>query len=140
MRYKDVGPYKQYQEYVEGPEWQEIKNFYYENCGEYKCAICPNHWRLVLHKRSYQFLTMKALRRRFVFKFLIVAYLKRNMVWLCFPHNGQVHFKKGKRVPLDYKSLMKREDEVRLQYHLQKIRQLRPSDILGAIGRTLSQM
>ncbi len=140
MNYKDVGNYKNYQEYVEGKEWKEIKDFFYANCGQYKCGICPNHWRLVLHKRSYEFLTMKALYKRFWFKFLVVWYLKKYMVWLCFPHNGQVHFKNGKPVPLEYETLLEREEEVRWMYYRSRILKVRPSDLFRAIGKVLNSL
>lgn len=137
MYYSDFG-YKDYQEYLDGPEWEEIRVFFYENCGEYKCRVCGKRRRLVLHKRSYEYLGIKALRRHYFFTFLIIRKLRRLMVWLCFSCNREIHFyENGIRVPLIYDYLWRREQQVYKQHRSlwKKLLQLRPSDILGAIVR-----
>ena len=112
MIYKDLG-YQEYNDYLEGEEWQEIKNYFYEHCGSYECRGCHVKQGLVLHKRSYRFLTLSAIKKRYIFPFWVKWYLKKYMVWLCHDCNKLVHFySDGRRVDLDYKSLMKREKYV----------------------------
>lgn len=137
MHYSQLG-YKDYDEYLDGPEWEEIRRFFYENCGPYQCRICTQPRKLLLHKRSYEHLTMKSLRRKYIFKFLIVRRLKKLMCWLCFPHNGEIHFyDDGRRVPLQYEYLLRREQEIDRRHRSlwRKIRKMKPSDIFNAISR-----
>jgi len=136
MHYSDLG-YKHYQEYVDGPEWQEIKDYFFKHCGEYKCRICGRHWKLLLHKRSYEYLTMEKLRNRFIFKFFIVRYLKKYMTWLCFPDNDLVHFDDdGGRIELDYKKLWRREQQIyrRRNAWYNRLLRKRPSEIINLLS------
>jgi hypothetical protein len=113
MHYKDFG-YSKYNDFLTGPEWQELHDYFYRNCGRYRC-FCGKYRFLKLHKRTYQHLTLGSLKRRFwYFKPLIVKWLKKHFVWLCSEHNGQVHFyDDGSRVPLNYQALLAREKEIK---------------------------
>lgn len=137
MNYRELG-YSKYDDYLQGSEWTEIKDFFYKHCGPYQCRICRKSRLLLLHKRSYEFLTMDSLRKKYIFKVLIIRRLKKLMCWLCFPHNGEIHFyDNGTRVPLEYDFLLKRESQIEARYHSlwRKFLKLRPSDIFKLLGR-----
>lgn len=137
MYYSDLG-YKHYQEYVNGPEWREVKDYFYEHCGEYICRICGKRQGLLLHKRSYEYLTMQKLRQKFWFKFRIVRYMKKYMVWLCFPCNNEVHFDdEGRKIVLDYAILWKREQLIYRRHNAwyYKLLRKKPSDFFNLFTR-----
>lgn len=138
MYYSDTGNYKNYQEWLDkSPEWEEIKNYFYKNCGPYRCGVCNGHWRLLLHKRSYEYLSLSRLKRRYWYiKPLVVWWLRKHMVWLCFPHNGEIHFKNGEKLPLKYDILVWREREVKRAYKIKKLLELRPSTLVPFLMRT----
>lgn len=138
MWYKDLN-YNHYQEYVNGPEWREIKDYYYENCGVYECRIDKKKRGLLLHKRSYQYLTLDSIKERYIFKYFIKRYLKKNMVWLCFPCNREVHFDdEGKTIELTYSALWKREQLIYRRHNAwyYKLLRARPSSFFGLFTRT----
>lgn len=137
MNYRELG-YQYYDDYLAGPEWKEIHDFFYKFCGPYECRICRKPRQLLLHKRSYQFLTMKALRKKYIFKQLIIRVLKKLMCWLCKFHNGEIHFyDNGQRVPLEYAYLLRREREIDRRYHSlwRRFLKLRPSDFFELLFR-----
>jgi hypothetical protein len=114
MYYSELG-YDEYDDYLVGPEWREIKRFFYENRKQYACDICGAHQQIVLHKRSYKFLSLSELRKRYRGdRTKIMRYLHTYMVYLCRGCNKKVHFyPSGERVPLEYRKLKEREDQVR---------------------------
>ena len=114
MYYSELG-YDQYDDYLVGPEWREIKRFFYENRDVYACSICGTHQQIVLHKRSYKFLSLSELKKRYRGdRTKIMRYLHTYMVYLCRGCNKKVHFyPSGERVPLEYRKLKEREDQVR---------------------------
>lgn len=133
MHYQDFG-YEKYHDYLDGPEWQEIHDFFYKYCGPYKCLVCGQTRRLLLHKRSYEYLSMKELRRKYILRFIVIYKLKRLMCWLDQEHNGQVHFyDDGRRVPLLFDALSAREKIIvkRHKSIWRKILGLRPSSLFG---------
>lgn len=107
MHYTDLN-YDNYDEYLAGEEWKEIRDFIYQIAViPYYCRICHVPRDLLLHKRSYIFLHPKKL------KLLQHKYLKKIFVWICHPCNEKVHFyAKNERVPLDYIFLWEREQKV----------------------------
>lgn len=137
MWYKELN-YSHYQEYVNGPEWREIKDYFYEFCGEYKCRICGKKTGLLLHKRSYQYLTLDLIKQKYIFRFLIVRFLKKNMTWLCFPCNRLVHFDdNGEAVTLSFDTLWKREQQIyrRTNAWYYKFLRARPSSFFSLFAR-----
>lgn len=109
MHYSSLG-YSSYSQYLNGNEWKKLHDFYYKHCGSYRCGICGIKTDLVLHKRSYEHLSLQSLRKKFWFNFLIAWYLKRLMSWLCHKCHKQVHFyKNGTKVPMVYNTLYRRE-------------------------------
>ena len=137
MHYRKLG-YSTYNEYLKGAEWSEIHQFFYQNCSPYRCRVCGKSRRLLLHKRSYEYLSMRSLRRKYIIKIIIVRAMRRLMCWLCRDCNRLIHFyDDGRRVPLEYSYLLRREKEIikRQRSWLRKFIQVRPSDILRAISR-----
>ncbi len=103
MYYTDLN-YDSYDEYLKGPEWEEIHDIFYQKGGEYRCRICWGKKGLILHKRSYFHLTPE------FFRVADKKWLRMVLVWLCEKHNNQIHFyKKDEKVPLDYLFLWERE-------------------------------
>lgn len=141
MHYTELG-YDEYEDFINGPEWKELHDFFYKYCGPYLCGICGKNRNLNLHKRSYEHITMKTLRRKYLFRFLIVRYLKKYMVWLCKVHNGEIHFyDNGSRVPLSYQALLKREIQVRRKHKSiwRRFITSKPEDWLNTIGGLFSE-
>jgi hypothetical protein len=137
MHYSEFG-YDNYDEYLNGKEWHEIKDFYYKHIKPYKCGICKQHIKLLLHKRNYAHLSLKSLRRKYVLNFLIVRYLRKNMVYLCHKHNSMIHFyDNGSRVPLVYKDLVAREQYIKWRENSwwTKFKRLKPSQVFEWIGK-----
>lgn len=133
MYYHQLG-YDTYSEYLEGEDWQKIHEFFYENIKPYKCRVCGKNRNLVLHKRTYERLTLDQFKRWFR---VDRRTLKHAMVWLCKSCNSRVHFyDNGTKVPLVYRDLMAREQVVYKRYHSiwNKIRHLHPHDILDALA------
>ncbi len=114
MYYTELG-YDQYDLYLQGPEWKAIKSFYYEHRKRYECDICGARERVVLHKRSYKFLTLPELKKRYKGDSTkILRYLHTYMTYLCSGCNKKVHFySDGTRVPLEYRKLREQENLVR---------------------------
>jgi hypothetical protein len=114
MYYTELG-YDEYDQYLAGPEWKAIKNFYYGNCKKHECDICETRERILLHKRSYKFLTLPELKKRYRGdSSKILRYLHTYMVYLCSSCNKKVHFyPDGSKVPLEYRKLRERETTVR---------------------------
>jgi hypothetical protein len=114
MHYKDFG-YTDYDDYLVGPEWKSIKQFYFQHCKKYECDICGTRERILLHKRSYKFLSLPELKRRYRGDSTkILRYLHTYMVYLCQGCNRRVHFYgDGTRVPLEYRKLREQETRVR---------------------------
>ncbi len=114
MYYSEPG-YDEYDKYLAGPEWREIKTFYYKHCKRYECDICGVRERVLLHKRSYTFLALPELKRRYRGdSSKILRYLHTYMVYLCSRCNKKVHFyADGTRVPLEYRKLREQEHKVR---------------------------
>jgi hypothetical protein len=138
MHYKELG-YKDYGEFLAGPEWEQLHNYFYENCGPYRCGVCGVHRHLLLHKRTYDHLTLFSLKKRFFFvKPLIVRWLRKHFVWLCSNHNNLIHFyDNGARVPLEYNALVAREKVV-INMHKSLWRRfikLKPSEVLDFCGK-----
>src|SRR5262245_51577273 len=106
MYYSDLG-YDEYEDYLMGPEWRAIKRYFYENRTSYTCDICGGHQGLVLHKRSYKFLSLPELKKRYRGdKTKIMRYLHTYMVYLCRACNHLVHFYPNReRVPLQHRRL-----------------------------------
>lgn len=107
MYFYDLG-YKSYEEYLKGPEWRVIKEYFYqEHRTRYECRICLERQGLRPHHRSYYCLTP--------IEFMKLPKKIRNMmlVYLCQRCNDKVHFyRDGTKVPLDYMFLWDREEEV----------------------------
>src|SRR3954470_7457 len=116
MYYSELG-YGDYDDYLVGPEWKAIKQFYFENRKKYQCDICGSRERILLHKRSYKFLSLPELKKRYRGDTTkILRYLHTYMVYLCQGCNRKVHFYgDGTRVPLEYRKLKDREQQVRLR-------------------------
>lgn len=110
MYFTELG-YDQYDKYLVGPEWKAIKKYFYENRDKYECTICGTHQQLVLHKRSYKFLSLPELKKKYKNdRTKIMRYLHTYMTYLCRPCNNRVHFyPSGERVPLEYRKLKDRE-------------------------------
>jgi 5-methylcytosine-specific restriction endonuclease McrA len=113
MHYKDFG-YDEYDDYLVGPEWRGLKRYFYENRDSYTCTVCGTHQGLVLHKRSYKFLALVELKRKYRGdQTKIMRYLHTYMCYLCRGCNKKVHFyPNGERVPLEYRKLKDRELQV----------------------------
>lgn len=144
MHFSELG-YQTYdgnEGYLGGHEWKQLHDFFYTFCGSYRCRVCHKKRGLVLHKRTYEVLSLRALRKKFFhIKPLMIRWLKRHFVWLCHEHNHQVHFyDDGTRVPLKYTALWKREQEVYRRHKSiwRKIRMLKPSMIFRFVGRLLT--
>jgi hypothetical protein len=108
MHYQDLG-YDTYDDYLSGPEWKEIRNFFYSLSAKYRCRICHVRRDLLVHKRSYYYLQPEA------FKSLAIKYVRRILVYLCPRCNRLVHYynyKKNQRVPLDHLFLIEREQAI----------------------------
>jgi len=107
--------YDIYEDYLMGAEWSAIKNWYFKNTKKYECDICTGHDHIVLHKRSYKFLSLVELRKRYSRdNTKMLRYLHTYMVYLCRGCNRNVHFyPTGKKVPLEYRKLLDREKIVR---------------------------
>jgi 5-methylcytosine-specific restriction endonuclease McrA len=114
MHYKDFG-YDEYDQYLVGPEWRGLNQYFYENRDKYECGVCGERSGLVLHKRSYKFLSLGELKRKYRGdKTKVMRYLHTYMVYLCRHCHRQVHFlPNGDRVPMQYRALKDRE--LRLQ-------------------------
>src|SRR5215213_8981785 len=114
MYYNELG-YGDYDDYLVGPEWKAIKQFYFQHCKKYECDICGSQERILLHKRSYKFLSLPELKKRYRGDTTkILRYLHTYMVYLCQGCNRKVHFYgDGTRVPLEYRKLRDREQQVR---------------------------
>jgi hypothetical protein len=118
MYYSDLG-YPSYGSYLKGKEWADLHEFFYQKCGPYQCKLCGQAKELVLHKRSYQYLTLRKLYRRFLFTFAVKWYLRRKMIWLCHACHAQMHFyDDGERVPTEERSLKRREFFLRVRNFL----------------------
>jgi hypothetical protein len=132
MYYNELG-YGDYDDYLVGPEWKAIKQFYFAHCNKYECDICGSRERILLHKRSYKFLSLPELKKRYrgdVTK--ILRYLHTYMVYLCTGCNRKVHFYgDGTRVPLEYRKL--REQEQRVRRGVRRVPAARPQ-----IGKKMS--
>jgi hypothetical protein len=114
MYYNELG-YGDFDDYLVGPEGKTIKQFYYEHCKKYECDICGTRERILLHKRSYKFLSLPELKKRYKGDATkILRYLHTYMVYLCQGCNRRVHlYADGTRVPLEYRKLKDREQQVR---------------------------
>ena len=114
MHYQELG-YDEYDQYLVGPEWKEIKAFFYKHCKRYECDICGVRENLALHKRSYKFLTLPELKKQYKGdSSKILRYLHTYIVYLCKGCNRKVHFyADGTKVPLEYRKLKQRETQVR---------------------------
>lgn len=120
MYFTDLN-YDNYDDYLKGREWEEIHEIFYQRGGPYKCRLCGVRKSLVLHKRSYYFLTQD------FFKKADKKWLNKVLVWLCVPCNKKVHFYNDKdRVPLDYLYLWDREQHLfkRVDYRLRRLRRM----------------
>lgn len=106
MYYDRLG-YDSYDDYLNGPEWQEIRDIFYHSGAKYRCRICHVRKSLLVHKRTYYML-----RPRF-FKSISNKWLHRILVYLCPRCNSLIHFyNKKEKVPLDYLFLWEREKEI----------------------------
>jgi 5-methylcytosine-specific restriction endonuclease McrA len=110
MHYKDFG-YDEYDQYLVGPEWRGLNQYFYENRGKYECGVCGARQGLVLHKRSYKFLSLAELKKKYRGDTTkIMRYLHTYMVYLCRTCHKRVHFlPNGDRTPLEYRALKDRE-------------------------------
>lgn len=109
MHYQEL-QYDSYDEYLNGIEWKKIKNIFYYSGVPYRCRICHTRKKLLVHKRSYAYLTpysfllLRKKREKMFFKIL---------VYLCHPCNEKVHFTKThEKVPLDYLFLWEQEQSI----------------------------
>jgi hypothetical protein len=143
MYYSELG-YDEYDDYLVGPEWREIKKFFYENRDVYACSICSTHQQIVLHKRSYKFLSLSELKKRYLGdRTKIMRYLHTYMIYLCRGCNRKVHFyPSGERVPLEYRKLKERENQVRrgkakVSAAYSTMKRRRPSMFLGSFFQRL---
>jgi hypothetical protein len=109
MKYQALG-YDTYDDYLNGEEWQEIRDYFYSLNTPYRCRVCHRNKKLLVHKRTYY-----ALHPSF-FKSLSKRMIRKILVYLCVPCNDLVHFydgrKKKKAVPLDYVFLWDREQVI----------------------------
>ncbi len=106
MHYSELN-YDSYDKYLQGPEWQEIHDIFFDRGGKYQCKICHSKEKLILHKRTYY-----SLRPEF-FKDMDDKWLRKFFVWLCIKHNTEIHFyNKEEKVPLDHLFLSERENEI----------------------------
>ncbi len=114
MYYSEFG-YTDYGDYLVGPEWKAIKQFYYDNCKKYECDICGTRERILLHKRSYKFLSLPELKKRYRGDSTkVLRFLHTYMTYLCQACNKKVHFyDDGTRVELEYRKLRERETKIR---------------------------
>jgi len=110
MYYTELN-YDEYDQYLVGPEWRGLNQYFYENRKSYECGICGARKHLVLHKRSYKFLSLAELKRKYRGdKGKIMRYLHTYMVYLCRTCHRQVHFlPSGERTPMQYRALKDRE-------------------------------
>lgn len=116
MYYSEL-QYDSYDEYLDGQQWQEIKALYYHSGVLYRCRICHKRRGLLLHKRSYAYLTPE--------KYLNMKdkMIRKILVYLCHRCNELIHFyKKGDKVPLDYLFLYEREQEIYYRWQFFVIR------------------
>lgn len=104
MKYQELG-YDTYDEYINSEEWRSIHDYIYRlKLFSYHCRICRKKKALLLHKRSYAYLTLQTVRN------LSKRKLKQIFVWLCHDCNTLIHFyTKTKKVPLCYLFLSERE-------------------------------
>jgi hypothetical protein len=112
MHFSQLG-YDSYDEYIDSPEWREIRDMYYSSGVAYRCRVCHSRKSLRLHKRTYYDLTPK-------FFYYLLKNNKRlfNKIleYLCSRCNTLIHFydgrKQKKKVPLDYLFLWDREQRI----------------------------
>lgn len=105
MYYFELG-YDLYDAYIDGPEWKEIKDIFFQSGTPYRCRLCHETKHLNVHKRSYAYLEPAFFRKIVRNKKL----LRKILVYLCKRCNTLVHFyKKNQKVPLDYLFLYDRE-------------------------------
>jgi ribosomal protein S14 len=114
MHYKDFG-YDEYDQYLVGPEWRGLNQYFYENRDKYECGICGTKQGLVLHKRSYKFLSLAELKKKYRGdKSKIMRYLHTFMTYLCRQCHRRVHFlPNGERTPMEYRKLKDREMQLK---------------------------
>lgn len=110
MHYTELG-YSEYGDFLVGKEWKAMSQYFYENRSAYACNICGARQGLVLHKRSYKFLSLAELKRKYRNdKSKVMRYLHSYLVYLCRTCHNRVHFlPNGERVALEYRVLKDRE-------------------------------
>lgn len=110
---------KNYQTYLDGEHWKNIKDRYWKSKLPKKCRICGGNKNLVLHHRTYKHLGKERIS--------IHTHL------LCQSCHQKVHFdENGNKTPLTWKALTMRETYLRKLYRA-KIKNLRSNPT----GRTV---
>lgn len=118
--WSDHFSYKDYNEYLQSGAWSELRTYFYEHCGAYKCGICDATHDLRLHHRRYEYVTLKDVYRHYWFSFVVRHYLKNTMTWLCDDCHHNVHFKNGVKIPITYQTLYAREKHLRRIYRVKR--------------------
>lgn len=107
--------------FLVGKHWKELSAYFYENRTSYECNICGTRQDLVLHKRSYKFLSLPELKKKYrgdTSK--IMRFLHSYMTYLCRTCHRKVHFMgDGSKVQLEYRKLKDRE--LKLKKHTKKL-------------------
>jgi len=114
MYYHELN-YDEYDAYLVGPEWRGLNQFFYDNRTIYECNICGVREGLVLHKRSYKFLSLEALKKQYRGdNSKIMRYLHTFMSYLCRACHRKVHYlPNGTKTTMQYKCLREREMQLK---------------------------
>lgn len=127
MYYKELN-YDTYDEYLNGNEWKEIRDIFYLSGVKYRCTICFARKKLLVHKRSYYYLTPKFFR--------IIARTNKKLLtkilsYKCSRCNSLCHFydkQKKKPVELDYLFLWEREKKIYWRVDMVVVRLFRTTE------------